>query len=64
MTNERKVELLKLIRKDFINCLCSNAIFETDTDEESEFVLFERNRLIAELDFSIKYYKEHKDDTK
>lgn len=62
MTNDRKVELLKTLRKDFIQGL--NAIFECDTDEESEFVLFERKRIIAELDFSIKYFKEHKNDTK
>ena len=58
MTNERKAELLKMLNKEFHQWLV--ALAECDTDEELNFVNYERNRIFAELDYSIKYYEEHK----
>lgn len=58
MNNERKAELLKMIRKEFHYCM--QAIADCDTDEELHFIEYERNRIFAELDYSIKYYEEHK----
>ncbi len=62
MTNARKAELLKILAREYYQCLV--ALAECDTDEESEFVGFERDRLLADLEYSIKYYEEHKNDTK
>ncbi len=63
MSNKRKAELLIILRKEIHQCMV--AIAECDTDEELKFLTFERNRLFAELDYSIDYYEEHmKDDTK
>jgi hypothetical protein len=63
MTNERKVELLKILRLEIHqtwialhNCGANN--------EELQFVHFEKNRILAELNYSINYYEEHKNDTK
>ena len=59
MTNERKAELLSLLKKGIKQDLLLY-VAECNTDKELEFVRFEYNRLIAELDYSIKYFEEHK----
>lgn len=62
MTNERKVRLLSIL-KELVD---GNRILlhECYNEEEKQFILYENNRLIAELEYSINYYEEHKDDTK
>lgn len=62
ITNERKAELLDCLRK--LISLSNIALYECTSKEEQEFVHFEKNRLLADLDYSIKYYEEHKYDTK
>lgn len=58
-SNERKVELLKLVRKDIIHN-CKEAYNESNDADETLFINFEINRIIAELNYSINYYEVHK----
>ena len=59
MTNERKVELLRILRKRVILTMCKS-IDNNLTFEEESFINFEINRFIAELNYSINYYEVHK----
>ncbi len=58
MSNERKAELLSILKSEIDYSMI--AIAKCNTDEEIQFVNFELKRLVADLNYSINYYKEHK----